>query len=205
MRVSLFLAKCCLLRTWAYGILIAFVATAATSVAAPPVVLLYHKDAKVRIDTIEQMAIAEDAGLVDDLIRAQSVEFYTPVHNTYQKALSRLTGVQVLPAGMNWKAWLDSEVEARRIKVDYRPVEPSEAGESDRSNLQPLASQLGPEHFNAMAERLRSSSARVPDGDALRYMVANDHLPEVRQFLSGIGWHRRSAGRTSKSTHWHTS
>ncbi len=78
------LAECCLLRTWMYGILIAFVATAATSVAAPPVVLLYHKDAKVRIDTIEQMAIAEDAGLVDDLIRAQSVEFYTPVHNTYQ-------------------------------------------------------------------------------------------------------------------------
>lgn len=194
MRVSLFLAKCCLLRTWAYGILIAFVATAATSVAAPPVVLLYHKDAKVRIDTIEQMAIAEDAGLVDDLIRAQSVEFYTPVHNTYQKALSRLTGVQVLPAGMNWKAWLDSEVEARRIKVDYRPVEPSEAGESDRSNLQPLASQLGPEHFNAMAERLRSSSARVPDGDALRYMVANDHLPEVRQFLSG-DWLAQTLGR----------
>ncbi len=177
------------------GILLVFVAMEATSAAAPPpVVLLYHKDAEVRIDTIEKMAIEEDTGLVDDLIRAQSVEFYTPVHNTYQEALSRLTRRQFLPAGTNWKGWLASEAETGRLKIDYRAIDPSEVDESDRGNLQPLASQLGPERFGAMAERLRSPSARVPDGDALRYMVANDHLPEVRQFLSG-DWLAQTLGR----------
>lgn len=176
----------CLLRTSSFSILLALVAFNAISFATPPpVVLLYHNDAKVRIEAIERMAAEEDPDLIDDLIRAQSIENYTPVHNAYRRGLLRLTGLRSLPTGMNWKAWLASEVDAGRLEIDYLPVAPSDADKSLLGNLQPLASQLGSEHFDAMAQRLTSPMGKVPDGDALRYMVANDHLPEVRQFLTG--------------------
>jgi len=164
------------------------------SLAAPPLALLYHSDPKIRIDAIERLAAQGDSSLVDDLIRAQSIENYTPVHHAYRKALLPLTGLQSLPPGMNWKAWLASEVEAGRLQIDCLPVEPSDVDESNRGELQPIASQLGPEHFDAMAGRLTSPSGKIPDSDALRYMVANDHLPKVRAFLTG-DWLAQTLGR----------
>ncbi len=176
------------------GVLLALTSGPVCLGAPPPVVLLYHEDADVRTKTIESLAAGNDPALIDDLIRAQSVENYTPVHITYQKVLSRLAGQRLPPSETNWKAWLASEVEAGRLKIDYLPVDPAEAGPSERAGLQPLASQLGPDRFAAMAERLRSPSGATPDGNALRYMVANDHLPQVQHFLAG-DWLVETLGR----------
>ena len=185
----------CLVGNVSWIVVLVSASTCSTALqAAPPIVLLYHRDALVRNETIQQLAAEDDSGLVDDLIRANSVEDYTPVHNAYHKALLRLTGLRGLPAGMNWKAWLASEVEAGRYKIDYQPVDPAEAGELDREKLLPLASQLGAEHFDAMAKRLLETTGRIPDGDALRYMVANDHLPEVQTFLAG-DWFVQTLGK----------
>lgn len=158
---------------------------AADIVAATPVALLYHKDADVRIDAVRRLVAEGNAALIDDLIRAKSVENYTPVHHAYQGGLLRLTGLRNLPPAMNWKAWLESEVAAGRRTIDYLPIDPGAVDASNRRDLQPIAGQLGAEHFSIMARRLVSPSAPAPDGDALRYMVANDHLPQVREFLAG--------------------
>lgn len=159
--------------------------TSTVSAATPPIALLYHNDHKVRIEAIEELAAQEDPGLIDDLIRAKSVENYTPVHNTYRTHLLRLANLRSLPNGMNWRAWLASEVEAGRLEIDYLPIDREQVDESLRSELQPFASLMGIEKFDEMVERLTSPTGQVPDGDALRYMIANDHLPEVREFLSG--------------------
>ena len=165
--------------------LVAATVFSTSSIAATPVALLYHKDAEVRIDAVQRLVDEGDAALIDDLIRAKSVENYAPVHNAYRAGLQRLTSLRSLPPGMNWKAWLEGEVAAGRLKIDYLPIVPDAVDESDRLDLLPIASQLGPEHFHAMARRLVSPTSPVPDGEALRYMVANDHLPQVREFLAG--------------------
>jgi carboxyl-terminal processing protease len=160
----------------------------------PPVALLYHNDHKVRIGAIQRLAAEEDSSFIDDLIRAKSVENYTPVHNAYRTHLLRLADLRSLPDGMNWKAWLAAEVEAGRLEIDYLPVDTAAVDESLRSELQPFASQAGPEKFDKMTRRLMSPTGQVPDSDALRYLVANDHLPEIQKFLAG-DWLTQTLGR----------
>lgn len=176
------------------ALLVASTVAGTVSAATPPVALLYHSDHKVRIKTIEQLAAQEDPNLIDDLIRAKSVENYTPVHNVYRRQLLKLTGLRTFPAGKNWKAWLAGEVQAGRLEIDYLPVDPATVDESLRAELQPFASQIAPEHFDKMAARLLSSSEQAPDSIALRYMVANDHLPNVREFLAG-DWFAKTLAR----------
>lgn len=153
--------------------------------ASPPIVLLYHSDADVRIHTIEALAATCDPALIDDLIRAHAVEYYTPVHNAYFKALREMTG-QGAPRGPGeWKSWLAQEAAAGRLKVDYLTLVIDVLPADERAKIQPLATQLGPERLDRMAEDLtamdRDMTAR---SEALRYMVANDHREDVRKFLS---------------------
>ncbi len=185
----------CLLRRSLFSVLVvSTVTTAASAAAPPPVVLLYHNDHKVRIAAIQLLAAEEDSSLIDDLIRAKSVENYTPVHNAYRTHLLRLADLRSLPDGMNWKTWLAAEVEARRLEIDYLPMDPAAADESYRGELQPFASQIGPEKFDEMSQRLTSPTGKAPDGDALRYMIANDHLPEVQEFVAGV-WLAKTLAR----------
>lgn len=151
----------------------------------PRLVLLYHSDADVRIQTIDALAATRDPGLIDDLIRAHAVEYYTPVHNAYFKALRGMTG-QSGPRGPGeWKSWLAQEVAGGRLKIDYLPLELEGLPLNERAKIQPLAAQLGPEHLNRMAEDLtagdRDTTAR---SEALRYLVANDHRDDVQKLLA---------------------
>ena len=149
----------------------------------PPVALLYHEDAQVRIEAVYMLAMTGDRSLVDDLVRAKSVEFYTPVHNAYRKGLRSMTGGRTPPEGINWKAWLAGEVEAGNLKIDYLPIDLDVLDPEDRKKIQPFATRLGPEHFEEMAAGLVPAEGAEVNYESLRYMVANDHLPQVQEFL----------------------
>jgi beta-lactamase regulating signal transducer with metallopeptidase domain/nitrous oxidase accessory protein NosD len=146
------------------------------------IALLYHKDPDVRIKTIKTLAVSNDSGLIDDLIRAHSVEDYTPVHNEYGRVLQSLTGNRNVRGKGAWKAWLASEVEAGRLKIEYLPVRPVD---DFRSEILAFA-MMGPDDFNEMAAALTATTYdRQKCEDAIRYMVFNDNLARVQEFLAG--------------------
>ncbi|MBN2314524.1 MAG: right-handed parallel beta-helix repeat-containing protein, partial [Sedimentisphaerales bacterium] len=146
------------------------------------IALLYHKDSDVRIKAIQTLAASNNPGIIDDLIRAHSVENYTPVHNAYGRALESLTGYRNIRGNGAWKAWLAGEAQAGRLKIEYLPVEPAADVQSD---MIPFAL-VGEDSFNEMSAALTAETYnRQQCYDALRYMVFNDHLPQVQTFLSG--------------------
>jgi hypothetical protein len=146
--------------------------------SSPPLALLFHNDPEIRTQTIMQLYQFRDTGMIDDLIRANSVEFYAPIHNSYHKALYSLTGVNDPRGSGAWKAWLDREVNAGRLKIDYLPLNIDELTSDTQKDLQPVVFKFGPEYFDEM-----SAAILKADDDALRYMVYNDHLPQVQRFL----------------------
>lgn len=150
----------------------------------PPIVLLYHIDADVRIRAVEALAATRDAGLIDDLVRAHAVECYTPVHNVYLRALQAMTG-QCAPRGPGaWKTWLAQEAAAGRLKMEVLPLQLDVLPPDERTRIQPLAAQLGPEHFDRMVNDLTTSGREMrARSESLRYMVANDHREDVQKFL----------------------
>jgi beta-lactamase regulating signal transducer with metallopeptidase domain len=153
-----------------------------TAVGMSDIALLYHSDRDIRIETVRKFAENSDSGLIDDLIRAHSVENYTPVHNEYDRVLHSLTGNRNVRGKGAWKAWLDSEVKAGWLKIDYVPIEPA-AGV--RNEILPFVL-AGPNGFDEMAADLTAAAYdRQKCHDALRYMVFNDHLAQVQGFLSG--------------------
>ena len=113
----------------------------------PPIGLLYHQDHHVRIATIKALAATEDLSLIDDLIRAKSVEFYTPVHNTYNSALRSMSDGQGPSKGANWKHWLAVRAADGRLTVDYLPIDLEVLSAKDREMIQPHMTRQGPEHF----------------------------------------------------------
>jgi len=150
----------------------------------PPLAFLYHNDPQVRIKTIQELAQTNDPDIIDDLIRARSVEAYTPVHNAYQKALCSMTGETNLFSKTDWKTWLQKQVQSGKLSIDYRSFDIHEVELKERKYIQVLAFKLSPKYFDEMAQE-----ALEADGDGLRYMVANDHLPQVREFLGGSWLH----------------
>jgi carboxyl-terminal processing protease len=150
----------------------------------PAIVLLYHNDPAIRISTIEALAATGDFGLIDDLIRAEAVEDYTPVHNVYNRVLQEMTGQRTIHDRGAWKAWLSQAASAGRLKIDYLPLRLDALSPGDRAAVQPLATRLGAEHFDRM---VRDLTAKGRDADArseaLRYMVANDSREDVQKFL----------------------
>lgn len=160
--------------------------TAAASMACPPIALLYHTDPDTRLQAVHALAATRDLSLIDDLVRACSVEFYTPVHNAYADAFRRFANDPSPRGPGEWKAWLNEQVAAGRLKLDYLPITPAALDPAAQQLIQPFAFKLGPEHFDAMAAALTNRDAvPFPSSDALRYMVANDHLPVVQAFLGG--------------------
>ncbi len=150
----------------------------------PPIVLLYHNDPAVRIRTIEALAATRDPSLIDDLIRAHAVEFYTPVHNAYFTALRAMTGQRVPRGPGAWKSWLAQEAAAGRLKIDYLPLQPDALPPDERAKIQPLVAQLGPEHLDRVAKALAAKGLdTMARSEALRYLVANDHREDVQKFL----------------------
>ena len=151
----------------------------------PPIVFLYHNDSNVRIRTIEALAATRDPQVIDDLIRAHAVEFYTPVHNAYFRFLQAMTGQRVPRGPGAWKSWLAQEAAAGRLKIDYLPLQPDALPPDDRAKIQPLVAQLGPEHLDRMAKALAAKGLdTMARAEALRYMVANDHRQDVQKFLT---------------------
>lgn len=144
----------------------------------PQLALLFHTDREIRTQTIKQLAALKDPRIIDDLIRANSVEFYAPVHKAYYMALRSLTGIQERHTRGAWKAWLDREVKAGRLNIDYLPLIIDEVTTDTQKDLQPIAFKIGPKYFDEM-----SAAIIKADGNALCYMVYNDHLPEVKRFL----------------------
>ena len=154
----------------------------ATPVNPSDIALLYHKDPDVRIKAVKTIAASNNSAIIDDLIRAGSVENYTPVHNEYGRVLQSLTGKRNIRGKGAWKAWLDSEAEAGRLKIDYLPIEPAT---DFRSEILAFAL-VGPAEFNEMATALTAAAYdHKKCHEALRYMVFNDHLPRVQKFLCG--------------------
>jgi beta-lactamase regulating signal transducer with metallopeptidase domain/protocatechuate 3,4-dioxygenase beta subunit len=146
------------------------------------IALLYHREPDVRIKALKTLTASNNPEIIDDLIRAHSVEIYTPVHNEYDRLLQSLTGNRNVRGKGVWKAWLASEVEAGRLKIEYLPVEPDA---NVRSEILSIAL-MGPGDFDEMATAL---TAATYDGrkcqDAIRYMVFNDNLVQVQEFLAG--------------------
>ena len=159
----------------------------ATPVDLSDIVLLYHSEPEVRIQTIKTLAASNDSELIDDLIRAHSVEYYTPVHNVYGQVLRSLTGNRNVRGKGAWKAWLAGEVKAGRLKIEYLPIRPDP---NHQSKIASFALKR-PADFDEMATAL---TAEIYDRrkchDALRYMVFNDHLPDVQKFLVGDWLHK---------------
>ena len=153
---------------------------------APPIALLYHNDRDVRRGAVEALGQTGDRELIDDLIRARSVENYTPVHNAYARALRTLSGEAKVRGVGAWKAWLAGEVAAGRLKIDYLPLDLECLDQQQRDGIQVFATRLGPEHFETMRAALLGDELRSRKGlEPLRYMICNDHRPEVREFLAG--------------------
>ena len=157
----------------------------ATAAAPANVAFLYHQDPEIRMATVRALAARRDSSLLDDLIRAYRIEWYTEVRNVYEEVLGEWTG-QRLQDPTAWKAWLRTQVESGRLTLDYQPIVSAGLDPNQRNSLDPLALRLGPEHFARFAEIIRDKSSRNDDLlDAVRYLVANDHLDSVRQFLGG--------------------
>jgi hypothetical protein len=156
--------------------------TEAIPINPSDIALLYHREPDVRIKAIKKLAMSGNSEIIDDLIRAHSVEIYTPVHNEYDRVLQSLTGNRSVRGKSVWKAWLASEVEAGRLKIEYLPVEPAA---NDRSEILAFAL-MGPDDFNEMAAALTAATYdQQRCQDAIRYMVFNDHLAQVQEFLAG--------------------
>jgi C-terminal processing protease CtpA/Prc len=155
--------------------------------AAPKeVALLYHSDPTVRIAAIKSLAASADPALIDDLIRAHSVEYYTPVQNVYGREMPVMTGARRISGKGNWKAWLAAEAKAGRLKIDYIPIDVNSLDSKDQRQIQPFARRLGPENFAQMARTIttgKGDSRRI--SEAMRYMVANDNMSEVKAFFNG--------------------
>jgi beta-lactamase regulating signal transducer with metallopeptidase domain len=155
----------------------------AVQVNLSDIALLYHKNPDIRIKAIKTLADSNDPEIIDDLVRAHSVENYTPVHNEYHRVLQSLTGNRNIRGKSAWKAWLAGEVEAGRLKIDYLLIEPAAA--NVRSEILSIAL-IGPNDFDEMADALTAATYdRQKCQDTLRYMVFNDHLPHVQKFLCG--------------------
>lgn len=154
----------------------------------PSVLLLYHRDPELRRQTVQALSRQGGPELIDDLIRAHSVENYTPVHNAYGDGLRSLTGQRNRRGKGQWKAWLAEEVKAGRLQIDYLPLDLNSVDADQRTEILPFATRLGPEHFDEMLSILRSQARdRRKLHLALRYMVANDQRKEVQAFL-GTDW-----------------
>ena len=159
----------------------------AASIDPSDIALLYYSEPDVRIETIKKLAASNDSGLIDDLIRAHSVENYTPVHNEYGRVLRSLTRNRNVRGKGAWKSWLANEVKVGRLKNEYLPINPDS---NHQSKILSFALK-GPDDFDEMATALTAEIYdRQKCHDALRYMVFNDHLPEVQKFLSGNWLHR---------------
>jgi C-terminal processing protease CtpA/Prc len=161
------------------------------SVGRPPVVLLYHDDSSVRIRTIEALAARRDPSLIDDLIRAHSVENYTPVQNVYDSALRAMTDETARRSKGAWKAWLTKQADEGSLTIDYLPVNVDTLPASQRHHIQPWATELGPEHFELATAALTTAGHDAKERDAaLRYLVANDRRDDVQSFLRGDWLHQ---------------
>ncbi|MHC4714369.1 MAG: S41 family peptidase, partial [Planctomycetota bacterium] len=152
----------------------------AHDVTLPPVVFLYHKDRGVRARTIEAYAAKGDPALADDLVRAYGVA--TGSWGDFRNALRGAAG-NAARHPSTAKAWLEAEVAAGRLTVDYLPLDFEKVDPKDRDRIDPLIAKAGPEHLEEMVAGVRSL-----DADnmvlALRYMILNDHLPQVREFMT---------------------
>ena len=149
----------------------------------PPLAFLFHKNPEKRIEIIRAIEEKGDASLIDDLIRAKSVEFYTPVHLAYDKALRNMTRAGSL-GEKNWKAWLEEQMALGRLKREYLPLNLETLRPEEKTEIQDFAFRLGPEHFEDMKRLLtRGDDQGNIDYNALRYMIYNDRLPEVEEFL----------------------
>jgi parallel beta-helix repeat protein len=156
--------------------------TEAVQINPSDIALLYQREPNVRIKAIKTLAAGNNPGIIDDLIRAHSVEIYTPVHNEYDRVLQSLTGNRNIRGKSAWKAWLASEVDAGRLKIEYLPVEPAA---NVRSEISAFAL-MGPDDFNQMATALTAATYdQQKCQDAIRYMVFNDNLAQVKEFLAG--------------------
>jgi parallel beta-helix repeat protein len=154
----------------------------ATPVNTSDIALLYHREPDVRIKAMKTLAASNNPGIIDDLIRAHSVENYTPVHNEYDRVLQTLTGNRNVRGKSAWKGWLASEAEAGRLKIEYLPVAPAA---NVRSEILAFAL-MGPDDFKEMAAALTAATYdRQKCQDAIRYMVFNDNLAQVQEFLAG--------------------
>lgn len=154
--------------------------------ALAKIALLYHVNPDVRKKAIITIAEMGDPNLIDDLIRAHSVEAYNPVHSVYGSVLPPLTGVRKIAQKGTWKAWLAGEAKAGRLKIDYIPVDVNYLDPAEQTQIQSFATRLGPEHFDEMAEILTTRPHdRRKFYEAMRYIVANDNSSKVQQFLTG--------------------
>lgn len=154
----------------------------ANPVVLSNIALLYHREPDVRIKALKTLAASENPQIIHDLIRAHSVEIYTPVHNEYDRVLQSLTGNRNIRGKSAWKAWLASEVEAGRLRIEYLPIKPA----SDVQSEILAFALMGPDDFDEMAAALTAATYdRQKCQDAIRYMVFNDHLARVREFLAG--------------------
>lgn len=150
------------------------------------ITLLYHQDREVRKKAILALAELRDPNLLDDLIRAYSIELCTDVCFVYKDILSSLAGVKIGQDRSAWKAWLAREVEKGRLKIDYITVDVKSLTPEEKSQMQPLASCLELDHFQEMTGLLTASdNEEIKFTDAMRFLVANDHRIEITQFLSG--------------------
>ncbi|KKL70688.1 hypothetical protein LCGC14_2102410, partial [marine sediment metagenome] len=102
----------------------------------PPIALLYHGDSNVRIRTIQTLGKAGDPRMIDDLIRAHSVEFYTPVHNAYASVLRSMTGERTRRGKGQWKAWLADQAAKGRLKINYLPISLAALPPKQRAQIQ---------------------------------------------------------------------
>ncbi|MBN2182757.1 MAG: hypothetical protein JW715_12675, partial [Sedimentisphaerales bacterium] len=172
------------LQTAAFVLLVSIQYCVAQSGDLPHIALLYHRDSDVRIRTIRTLAASNNRELIDDLIRAHSIENYAPVHNVYEEVLSSLTGRADIQGKGAWKAWLGNEAAARRLNINYLPIDPNSLAPEQSERILPFAARLGLEHFEKMASIL---TAEVYDRqkchETLRYMVANDNCYQVQKFL----------------------
>jgi len=149
-----------------------------------PIALLYHNDPDVRIKNIRRLAESKNPELIDDLIRAYSVESFTLVNNVYEEELRLLTGQKDIRGRSAWKTWLAAEAAAGQLKIDYIPIDLNSLDAEQRNQIQPFATRLGRGHFKEMAAALTAETYdRHKCEDALRYMVANDNYFEVQEFL----------------------
>lgn len=151
-----------------------------SQITGSSIALLYHKDSKIRIRTIEAYSKTKDYSLIDDLIRAYSVFSGDRI---YYRTLVKLTNEKGKNIGA-WKKWLNDQVLNNKLVIDYYPIDTNKIASIYQSEITPWALRLGQEHFEEMKKVLyKGKIERTKYINALRYMIANDNLPEVRDFL----------------------